>query len=284
MKQEQITFFRESNDMDVLKTLQRVLQSEVKNHTKSPRTADEYVKVAKKLLNGDFTDETIPSKARYLQISAVLTYMKDYGLIAETESYGLHLRALKKRYKGAKSQNQRVKDIEEKVLTDAQFKTLLEAIPQTHDGRELKRACEISRYSGLRVSEVLSLTPEMIVVKPKAIYLSVVGKRNKPRTVWVKPEYCHIFDDFTCFTISRNYVACTIRRIARSLGLTGFSFHGLRHTFATEQSANGVPVEMIADMLGHEDPKTTMLYRHVKRECPQILLDKWERERTQEHP
>jgi site-specific recombinase XerD len=58
------------------------------------------------------------------------------------------------------------------------------------------------------------------------------------------------------------------------LGLTT-SFHALRHTFATETTDNGVDLRTLAALLGHDDPKTTIIYSHVKRECLQQLLNLW---------
>lgn len=263
--------------MEMLRKLERLLTSEIENGSKSTRTADEYLNVAKKLVNGDFSDENIPSKSRYLQISAVLSYMKDYDLISENETFGLHMKALKKRFKKGKNHNTQVREIEQKVLTDAQFKNFLERLPTTHKGRELKLACEMSRYSGMRMSEVLTLTPEQIQIKADAVYISIIGKRNKPRTVFLPLDFAPVLQTFVRFTITQNYVTCTVRRVSNDLGLANFSFHALRHTYATELSQNGVDLGTLADILGHDDPKTTMIYRHVNRDCPQQLLNLWKR-------
>src|SRR5262249_55272274 len=43
-------------------------------------------------------------------------------------------------------------------------------------------------------------------------------------------------------------------------GLTGKVAYGLRHTFATDALANGVPDAQVAELLGHQG--TAMLHKH----------------------
>lgn len=259
----------------MLDTFKRLLQSEVTNGSKSERTVQEYIGVARKLANGDYTDENIPSKPRWRQISAVLSYLKDYELISEAENFGLHPKALKRRFKGEKSRNEKVEVIKEKVVTAAQFSEILAALPTTSQGDELRVVCELSRFSGMRMSEVLSLTLEMIECKEDAIYLKIIGKRRKPRIVYLPIRFAAKFENFEGFQITQNYVACTYRRITRKLGIMT-SFHALRHTYATECTEHGMDFWVLAGLLGHSDPKTTMIYVHMKQECPQDLLAVWD--------
>ena len=39
--------------------------------------------------------------------------------------------------------------------------------------------------------------------------------------------------------------------------------HILRHTFATQALQGGMPLPVIQQLLGHEDPKTTMIYAAI---------------------
>ena len=43
----------------------------------------------------------------------------------------------------------------------------------------------------------------------------------------------------------------------------GFTFHSLRHTFASSLASRGVSIRIIADLLGHRTIQMTMRYAHV---------------------
>ena len=46
----------------------------------------------------------------------------------------------------------------------------------------------------------------------------------------------------------------------------GFNVHSLRHTFASNMRANGVPEHVIQELLGHKSPETTQTYMHITTE------------------
>lgn len=53
-------------------------------------------------------------------------------------------------------------------------------------------------------------------------------------------------------------------------GIEDFTFHGLRHTFASRLVQGGVDLYKISKLLGHKDIKTTQRYSH---HCPDSLQD-----------
>jgi len=53
-------------------------------------------------------------------------------------------------------------------------------------------------------------------------------------------------------------------------GIEDFTYHGLRHTFATRLAQSGVDLYKISKLLGHKDIKTTQRYAH---HCPESLRD-----------
>jgi len=63
-------------------------------------------------------------------------------------------------------------------------------------------------------------------------------------------------------TVSKRF-----KKILRSLDLSeDFRFHSLRHTAITELNRNNIPVNVVKEIAGHKDIRTTILYSHVRSE------------------
>lgn len=59
-------------------------------------------------------------------------------------------------------------------------------------------------------------------------------------------------------------VAMTMDKMAKKAGLPHFTFHALRHTFATRMMESGVPAKVVQEILGHSDVTLTLnTYSHV---------------------
>jgi len=142
---------------------------------------------------------------------------------------------------------------------------------------------EVLYASGLRVSELTGLTLEELHLDGG--YLRCTGKGNKMRVVpvggkaklalerylgEVRPKLAgdaavrQVFLTRRGTAFSRKTVWAQIGLFARRVGITKkVSPHTLRHSFATHLLANGAPLRMIQEMLGHADIATTQIYTHV---------------------
>ena len=59
----------------------------------------------------------------------------------------------------------------------------------------------------------------------------------------------------------------TLRRITTRLGLPPVRVHDLRHTYGSFLLANGAPLELVAERMGHANPNITLgIYRHLLKE------------------
>ena len=256
----------------VLNAFERKLNSAVDAGTLSPRTRDEYVAIGAKLLNHDITTDNIPSKSRWLQVSAVLRKMRIFKLIAANETFDLNVEELQDKFRKSKTDNHKLAHLSRKYLTRAQFDMFLSAIPNTTAGEQLRRAASLSYGCGCRMEETLNLRREDFEILENVIVVTIRnGKGGKPRITYMSKDYAAIVDRFTPFTVTRKSVnAGSVRAFAKA-GLHT-SFHALRHSFATDAARNGVPVLELAAMLGHSDPKTTMMYYHVDAQASQAVL------------
>lgn len=167
------------------------------------------------------------------------------------------------------------------VLSTEEVEALLGAPdknPKT--GRRDKAMLETLYSTGLRVSELAGLTLDDIHLEES--YLRCFGKGKKERQVPLSPRACDyirryiaenreappheraLFITYRHAPFSRKGIWLMIKQYAKSAGISkNITPHTLRHSFASHLLANGAPVRVIQEMLGHADIATTQIYTHV---------------------
>jgi len=129
--------------------------------------------------------------------------------------------------------------------------------------------------TGLRISELLSLTPADVNIEERM--LTVRGKGGKVRRVFVVEKLLlrPVFPGFEELMQSTGYeskiFSVTPRRIQQifedAMNKCGIEKkvtpHKLRHTFATRMVSEGVRTEIVQQLLGHESISTTQIYARV---------------------
>lgn len=148
----------------------------------------------------------------------------------------------------------------------------LEQLKQMLDvwGKEqFKIAFLILATTGMRLGELCSINWNE--VKGDSCYIKT-EKTGKIRTVWISPEVRRLLDE-TKFAMKYNSIQEYFARFREFLkkNLPSFnkklSAHVLRHTVATMAYENGLSVEAISRMLGHDDISTTLsTYIHGNKE------------------
>ena len=235
----------------------------------SPHTIKIYTRLAKDLLNA--TPETpviCKNQSKWLQVGATIARMKRHGVIDEDTADNLPI-------KGEFEPKDRA-DYKQRVLNKQQFETLLEYLPRTRKGNELRLACKIAYYGGLRRDEVLALQPDHIEMATAIIVNVYDGKGGKNRESYLPQHMREEMLHFQGFSITSNYVSVTmfltIQEIRDALPkFTKTDFHGLRHSFATNAIRSGVDIATLQKLLGHSNTSTTMIYTHAEDDVPEAL-------------
>ncbi len=137
---------------------------------------------------------------------------------------------------------------------------------------------------GMRLSELANINLKDI----KDDKLTVIGKGNKERVIYLNQACVHAVDNYiknerpiegikaphqNALFISRNKRRLSIKTIqhlvkkhlnAAGLDDTKYSVHKLRHTAATLMYQHGnVDVRVLQEILGHTDLSTTQIYTHL---------------------
>ena len=170
-----------------------------------------------------------------------------------------------------------------KVLSEEDINKLLDI--NTHDSISYrnKTMLELMYSSGLRVSELLTLTISNIDLNMNTV--RIFGKGSKERIMPIDDiaskylfEYINLYrntllknktSDILFLNsrgekLSRQGFFKILKGIALEKGINkDISPHTIRHSFATHMLNHGADLRSIQTMLGHENIETTQIYTHV---------------------
>ncbi|GAA0672987.1 MULTISPECIES: tyrosine recombinase XerC [Clostridium] len=172
-------------------------------------------------------------------------------------------------------------------LTLSESQTLLRSLDDTSKNYE-RDYCILTLFlnCGLRVSELCSID----VTKIKEDTLTIIGKGNKERTVYLNKACLKAISDYLAVRdgsklpeaeknslfisnknrqISVRSVERLVKKYTQEAGLTKNKYtpHKLRHTAATLMYKHGnVDIRSLQQILGHENISTTQIYTHVDNE------------------
>lgn len=166
----------------------------------------------------------------------------------------------------------------------------------TPEGLRDRAIMETLYATGLRISELLSLTASDVANSPRE--LSIIGKRNKERIVLIGTAAREALADYLAHGRPRLAVRSARPADALFLGYRGtrlhptsvrrildkhvesvtkalrISPHTLRHSFATHLMDHGADLRSVQELLGHESVVTTQIYTSVSRERLKEVYDR----------
>ncbi|MBF0281661.1 MAG: site-specific tyrosine recombinase XerD [Zetaproteobacteria bacterium] len=173
-----------------------------------------------------------------------------------------------------------------KNISEKEVLALIEA-PDLRTQTGLRDRCmlELLYATGLRITELVSLTPANIDLSSKT--LRIVGKGNKERVVpfgepakkylarWLSrpksqgkaEQLRHLFPGRNHQAMTRQNFWLRIKLYATQVGIQPLpSPHTLRHAFATHLLNHGADLRVVQTLLGHANISTTEIYTHITRE------------------
>ena len=152
---------------------------------------------------------------------------------------------------------------------------------QVEEADALSHACHTTQEkliiwtlldSGLRVSELCSLTPQHILWQQKAFRVEgkggPYGKQSKKRVVpmsrRIQPLVEHYFAIHDSWFVGPRQVQKIVKRIANRAQISkNVTPHVLRHTFATLALQKGISLAALQKILGHDHLTTTAIYLNL---------------------
>jgi len=160
-----------------------------------------------------------------------------------------------------------------RILTEQQVQQLIAKTTNNRDRLIIK----LLYLTGLRVSELCSITWSSFKFRARGVQLVVVGKGNKtrsillPEAIWtelqaLKPDEnfdvnAKLFQSQMGASITPTRVFQIVKGAGIAARLTeNISPHWLRHCHATHALERGAPLHVVKQTLGHESLETTGRY------------------------
>jgi len=267
-------------------------------------TVEKYLKYSKLHLRGstvkiktytwDILKRIIPDKPLQAIGTKDVEAVRDHGLANNLKNSTINLRvnelraftkwATLKKYMSANPlatlDKLPVPEPVDKLINDADFQRLLNAVPNT-----LKEIIWVDWQTGMRLANVVKLRYDQIDFEAGGIeFTPDEMKKGKSVFIDLEPELIEWFQkrraahpDHVHVWPSRywakgtgqdrplqpNGISSQFRYYARELGIDA-TFHSIRHTFATRWIKNGVSLYMVGKFLSHKCSQSTQRYLHVE--------------------
>lgn len=143
-----------------------------------------------------------------------------------------------------------------KTIRPEEFPQLIKVIPAKHN--LMKVACLLGYGAGMRISEVLRCSPEHF--RETSIFVPE-SKYGVERVVPIPKGWKKDFEKLLPLKIQRRNLQYHFKTFCKKAKLNPkYSFHSLRHGFATRLLEAGTPINQVSLLLGHANISTTSIY------------------------
>ena len=159
------------------------------------------------------------------------------------------------------------------VLSLNEIKLILTSIKNTKH----KTLLSLVYSCGLRIGEALNLKVNSIDLNRQLVHIkSAKGRKDRfvplsSKMIDILKKYLslynpslYLFEGQTNITYSATSARQVLKRTLSKTNIRkNITLHTLRHSYATHLLENGTDIRFIQELLGHNSPKTTMIYTHV---------------------
>jgi integrase len=226
---------------------------------------------AKRINRDEVSDATVNRELALLKL--VFRKAKDYGFIESDPC--------------AKVEFSKEKPKTMRILSDEEARRLLACASPS-----IRPLLEVLLTTGLRKNEALALRwsfpcyeaselPISVVdLKKRVLWISSeLAKTHESRTILLSPELVSLFLElkktsksdrvFPFKTFQKSFV-----KAKKDAKIGSLRIHDLRHSCASRMIKAGVSIVVVAKILGHSDPKTTMIYCHSEEKDEAVAIEK----------
>ena len=158
----------------------------------------------------------------------------------------------------------------EHILTDEQIQAVIGRVYDPY-----QPLCWISVYTALRLGNVVNLRPCDIDLDEKFISVKQT-KTGRPVWIPISEPLRALLSGLKCWPLNpkerifpncnAKAVSTSVRRAFHRAGIPWGSFHHFRHYAACKLINAGVALEVVRDILGHSDFRSTLVYARIKKE------------------
>jgi integrase/recombinase XerD len=174
---------------------------------------------------------------------------------------------------------------DEELLTQKDFELLIKTVEEAGDIRA-KALFETMAYSGMRISEALQLRVDHLEngIESKVIVINnIKGKGGKYRDIYLNEDLIKSLNEYLKVRkipfsstpnehkelflgqrgpLTRKNADILIKKYAKLAGIevSKAHVHNLRHLFGLNLAAEGMPIEEIAQLMGHASIDVTKIY------------------------
>ncbi len=167
---------------------------------------------------------------------------------------------------------------EEKVLTTDEFNLIFDELNMNESIRAI---AAFAFHSGCRLGEVVNLKWGNIDIKNKNVTIGDKNFTTKSKKIRKIPlmfcmgiylelffrnrgKFDYVFCKSNGYPFTGNHVSKKFKKAVKKLEMdNSVRFHSLRHSYASNLTAKGVPLHSVARLLGHSSQSTTERYSHT---------------------